>query len=397
MLSLFQVLMALSEALELAGETDEAFTYQTEALELAATVDAELLDDSDAFGQDPSDAADAESGNGQRRHRQDKSRLLDGDESDGTSEVTPESVIRDSVASMIDQLGGEWTSARESRGSGRSTPGTPRSPDAATSIREAERFLQETVNKSGGSASTIGGILKTPAAGVDGASASRSDGKQPGGWTQQQQPPVNFNGGLSGRYQADGRGSPEVGQRVTANGSAAGAGDRPRQDFAAAWSGAASAVGVSSVIRPEVVITVSGRGHQATPQSTSTTTGRSNAKDATYGGVEGQTGLRDWQSINSGSLRHPQEQSHHSATGRRSPYDSQHQPNGYKMTTESAAAPASSTTTHLESGGKRSTGGGIDTNPVVAEWHGVEPAVESWKTNKGVYNTTTTASTSYRR
>lgn len=387
--------MALSDALEQAGEVDEAFTYQNEAVELAASADPDLLDDSDGMGQDPSDAANDESRHGQRHQRQATSRLIDSDESDSTSEPTPETVIRDSVASMIDQLGGDWSSVRDGRGSGRSTPGAPRSPDAATSIREAERFLQETVNKSGESASAIGGILKTSAAGGDGASASRSDGRQPGSWTNQQ-PPVN--GGLTGRYHTDGRGSPEAGRRVTTNGSAIGAGDGSRHDFATAWSSAASAVGMTSVVRPEVVITVSGNGHQTTPQSTSTTPGRSNAsmpaRDATYG-VESQGGARVWQSVDSGGLRQ-QGPSFHPSVERRSPYDSQHQLNGYKATTESAAATVTSSINSVESDGKRPTDGSTDTNPVVAEWHNIEPSVESWRTNRGVYNTTTTAS-SYRR
>ena len=120
--------MALSEALAAVGDIDESSRYQAEAVELASTVDVDLLagDESSERG---SPAAHV---------------VRPGPEEDDLSQQTdqtPESVLRDEVESLMNQLGKPMTSHVDNM-AGTST------------IIDAERYLREAVSRTGGSAAT---------------------------------------------------------------------------------------------------------------------------------------------------------------------------------------------------------------------------------------------------
>lgn len=126
--------MALSEALQVAGDADESFRYQTEAAELASTVDVDLLNTDSEHGSPSPDSQPA------------NTRLVDTDHTEPV-ETVPESVIREEVESLIDQLG---------------------SSDHVTlmtsdDISDAERYLHETVNETAPAVHTLGRHATLPA------------------------------------------------------------------------------------------------------------------------------------------------------------------------------------------------------------------------------------------
>jgi len=137
--------MALADALESAGDSDEAIKYHTEAVDLASTVDVDLLDDRDQPSSVVTDSAAV------KNHAQ--AGLSDIVE---THNIVPESVIRDGVVCIIDQLDASCNIPLENKHF------HPEVADTTTSIIEAERLVQETVRQTSSSATVVIDVFGVP-------------------------------------------------------------------------------------------------------------------------------------------------------------------------------------------------------------------------------------------